>query len=270
MATLFASEMKIEGLTAAEVYAQYELDWNEWPVAWGAPFIDKDGDGIYNPDKDVPGVSEEPCQTIWWVANDLDASVTQYMYGGLPLKVEVQGTFFAFKTTGALGNTMFRKYKIINKNTIRFDSTYFCMWSDPDLGGGFDDYTGCDTLLSLGFVYNADADDEIYGTTPPASGFDFFQGPKVPTGNAADSAKYLGKYVHGYQGLGMTSFFYFSQNVETDFTDPDQGTYAGTKEWKRMFEGKKIQNRYTLYRYSYRKSYQISVKRRSGKRYRMD
>jgi hypothetical protein len=238
MTNLFAAEMKDEGMTAEQVYAQYVLDWQQWPAAWGAPFIDKDGDGIYNPDKDIPGVSEEPCQTIWWVANDLDPAVTQYMYGGLPLKVECQATFFAFNTTGPLGNTMFRKYKLINKNTVRFDSVYFCMWSDPDLGGGFDDYTGCDTTLSLGFVFNSDANDEIYGTTPPASGFDFFQGPRVP-GEPGDSAKYLGKYVHGYKGLGMTSFFYFSQNVEVDFQDPTQGSYAAVRQWRNMFEGKK-------------------------------
>lgn len=237
MNNLFAAEIKDEGMTAEQVYAQYALDWQQWPAAWGAPFIDKDGDGIYNPDKDIPGVSEEPSQTIWWVANDLDPAVTQYMYGGLPLKVECQATFFAFNTTGPLGNTIFRKYKLINKNTIRFDSVYFCMWSDPDLGGAFDDYAGCDTTLSLGFVYNGDSNDEIYGTTPPASGFDFFQGPRIP-GLPSDSAKFLGKYIHGYKGLGMTSFFYFSQGVEADFSDPTQGSYAAVRMWRNMFEGK--------------------------------
>ncbi len=237
MNTLFSAEIKDEGLTAEQIYAQYDLDWQQWPAAWGAPFIDKNGDGIYEPDVDIPGVSEEPCQTIWWVANDFDPAVTTYLYGGLPLKVEVQATFFAFKTTGPLGNTVFRKYKLINKNTIKFDSMYFCMWSDPDLGGAFDDFAGCDTTLSLGFVYNGQAKDDIYGLTPPAAGFDFFQGPRIP-GLPTDSAKFLGNWVKGYKGLGMTSFFYFSQGVEADFSDPVQGNYQAVQQWRNMFEGK--------------------------------
>ena len=49
-------------------------------------------------------------------------------------------------------------------------------WSNPDLGNAADDYVGCDTLLSLGFVYNGDNNDETgYGTPPPAAGYDFFQ-----------------------------------------------------------------------------------------------
>lgn len=239
MANLYATEIALEGLTAEQVYAQYDLDWNQWPAAWGAPFIDKDANGVYDPTKDIPGVSEEPSQTIWWVANDFDEATTTYLYGGLPMKVEVQATFFAFQTTGPLGNTIFRKYKLISKNTIRFDSMYFCMWSDPDLGGAFDDFAGCDTTLALGYVYNGVANDDIYGTTPPASGFDFFQGPKVPTGDMNDSAKFLGKWLKGYKGLGMNSFFYFSQGVEADFSDPTQGNYAGVTHWRNMFEGKK-------------------------------
>ena len=51
-------------------------------------------------------------------------------------------------------------------------------WSDPDLGNANDDYVGCDTTLSLGFVYNGDNNDESgYGAAPPAMGYDFFQGP---------------------------------------------------------------------------------------------
>ena len=242
MKLLFASEIKLEGATAEAVYAQYDLDWNQWPAAWGAPFIDKNGDGVYDPTVDVPGmgdpVEDPPCQTIWWVANDLDQATTVYLYGGLPMKVEVQATFWGYKRNGALGNTMFRKYKLINKNTINFDSMYMCMWSDPDVGGGFDDFAGCDTSLSLGFVYNGAPRDDIYADTPPAAGFDFFQGPRIP-GLPTDYAQYNGKWVQGYKGLGMTSFFYFSQGVEPDFSDPDQGVYAGVKQWRNMFEGKK-------------------------------
>jgi hypothetical protein len=78
---------------------------------------------------------------------------------------------------------------------------YVSQWADPDLGNYLDDLVGCDVSRSLGYVYNADNnDDGYYGSTPPAVGFDFFKGPK------------------GYAGteLGMTSF-----NKYTNGTDPD-------------------------------------------------
>ncbi|MCI0706705.1 MAG: hypothetical protein L0Y80_04365 [Ignavibacteriae bacterium] len=31
------------------VVAQYATDWDEWPVQFGAPFIDRNGNGIYDP-----------------------------------------------------------------------------------------------------------------------------------------------------------------------------------------------------------------------------
>ena len=51
-----------------------------------------------------------------------------------------------------------------------------------DLGFPGDDATGCDTLLSLGYVYNGtprDANFANINLAPPSAGFDFFQGPKV-------------------------------------------------------------------------------------------
>lgn len=238
MAALYTAEVADEGLTAEQIYNQYDLDWQRWPAQYGAPFIDKDGNGVYDPDKDVPGMSEDPSQTIWAVANDLSEAATTYMYGALPMQIEYQATYWAYKTSGALGNTLFRKYLIINKNTAAFDSMYLCMWSDPDLGGAFDDFAGVDTVLSLGYVYNAVAYDDIYKDTPPAAGFDFFQGPRIP-GGPSDSAKYRGKWLKGYIGMPATSFFMFSQGQDANWSDPGQGSYlTGALYWRNLFQGK--------------------------------
>jgi hypothetical protein len=53
-----------------EVYDNYAYFWQNWPTEWGAPYDDVDGDGFYNPDTDIPGVSGAD-QTIWVVANDV-------------------------------------------------------------------------------------------------------------------------------------------------------------------------------------------------------
>ena len=46
-------ESLIEGKTQQEIRTQYEIDWNEWPAEFGAPYTDKDGNGIYNPQTDI-------------------------------------------------------------------------------------------------------------------------------------------------------------------------------------------------------------------------
>ena len=67
------------------------------------------------PTVDVPGVKGAD-QTIWFVANDLDAGATVFLYGTNPIGIEMQATIWAYAQTGALGNMFFRKYKLINKS----------------------------------------------------------------------------------------------------------------------------------------------------------
>ncbi len=138
---------------------------------------------------DIPGVSGA-AQTVWFVANDNNSTNTTNLHGALPLGIECQYTNWAYAQEGALGNMLFKRYLLINKSAITFDSMYVCQWADPDLGFANDDFVGCDTSLSLGFVYNASNSDQTYGSLPPpAGGFDFFQGPLVPApGHVRDLA----------------------------------------------------------------------------------
>ncbi len=228
---------KYETYTAKQIFDQYVKDWNEWPAADGAPYTDVDHNGIYDPTKDIPGVSGAD-QTIWYVANDLDASRTYYLAGQDPFGIEFQRTIWAYRRSGALGNIIFQKNKIINKSGYRIDSMYVAQWADPDLGGGLgykDDYTGCDTVLSLGYVYNGDASDGFFGPKPPATGFDFFQGPLIP-GVATDSGKVDGKYVKGKKNLGMTAFNFFI-NSNATYVDPRLNDPRGTTEWYNLMKG---------------------------------
>ncbi len=154
---------------------QYETDWNEWPAADGAPFVDINSNGIYDPNIDIPGV-EGADQTIWYVANDLDQNKTQSFYGALPLGVEMQVTVWGYKNP-LYANVLFRKYKIINKSNDVFNNMYISMWSDQDVGDNTDDYAGCDSVLNLGFTYNSKDYDKIYGNQPPAVGLEFLNLP---------------------------------------------------------------------------------------------
>ncbi|HEX7076807.1 MAG TPA: hypothetical protein VF363_00110, partial [Candidatus Eisenbacteria bacterium] len=134
--------------------------------------------------------------TIWSVFNDADPGVHTNEAGSTePLGIEVQQSVFAYARSGALGNIIFVKWRIINKGSNTLDSTFVSVWSDPDLGGAGDDLVGCDTTLSLGYCYNATNNDQLYGGTPPAVGFDFFKGPSV-AGNPLGMTSF-NKYVNG-------------------------------------------------------------------------
>lgn len=215
-----SQDANLEGTSASNLRSQYEKDWNEWPWQKGAPYADVDHNGSYNPAVDIPGVPGAN-QTIWFVANDLNVQQARYPYGANPFGIEMQATIWGYSQSGALGNMFFRKYKIINKTNRSFPDMYVSMWSDVDLGNSTDDFAGCDTVLSLGYCYNAIANDATYNPLPPpAVGFDFFQGPKV----------------NGVP-LPMTAFYYFARG-DAAVVDPTQGDIQGSNQFYNFFQGK--------------------------------
>lgn len=176
-------------------------DYNAGAVPHGAPPVDTLSDGSLTILGD---------EMLWAVYNDADPTNHKNQAGStLPLGVEVQQTTFAFNRQGALGNTIFIQYKIINKGGNTLDSMYVSQWSDPDDGYAGDDVVGCDTTLSVGYVYNGTNSDNIYGAQVPAVGYDFFQGPRIIRGTAPGDTSFL----------GMKSF-----NKYTNGTDPDNDT----------------------------------------------
>jgi len=208
----------------------YEKDYHEWPIEDGAPYVlDKDGNKV--PDF----VGDE---VLWCVSNDMDQTRSTYTYGTLPMGLEQQMTVFGFNRSGDLGDMVFKKYKLINKGNLTLREVYLAYWSDTDLGDASDDYTGCDTTLKLGYTYNGDNNDEnYYGTTPPAVGYVFFQGPMVES-VVTDSAKFLTTWRHGYKNLPMTGFSFYINMAGTRFLDPDQGVAAGSIQFYNYMTGK--------------------------------
>jgi hypothetical protein len=162
--------------TEQDIKNKYENHWNNWPALEGAPFYDKNGNGIYEPNFDIPGIPGAD-QTIWFRAVDFDTSLSKSVFGSLPLGIEIQATYWAYKQNGALGNTIFKKYKVINRSNIQLNDLYFSITADPDIGDATDDYVGCDTLLSLAYAYNAFEYDEVFKNHPPAFGYLLLKGP---------------------------------------------------------------------------------------------
>ncbi|MFA6981165.1 MAG: T9SS type A sorting domain-containing protein [Ignavibacteriaceae bacterium] len=220
-----------EGLPPGPIRDAFEKDYNEWPFDDGAPYVfDKSGNKV------PEFIGDE---VLWCVSNDLDLTRSTYTYGTAPMGLEQQMTVFGFNRTGDLGDMVFKKYTLINKGNLTLKDVILAYWSDTDLGDAADDYTGCDTVLKLGYTYNADNNDEkFYGTAPPAVGYVFFQGPIVE-GAASDSAKFLTQWRHGYKNLPMTAFtFYINSDPTGLYTDPDLGVAAGSIQFYYYMTGK--------------------------------
>ncbi|MEK6569742.1 MAG: hypothetical protein AABZ61_00110, partial [Bacteroidota bacterium] len=184
--------------------------------------------------RDEPGVAggdpNSPAdQVIWTASNDLDSDQSRAFQFSEPVGLELQFTIWGYKRTDALGSVFFKRLKFINKGGVDIgggqkgafyiDSMYVCLWSDIDLGSFSDDLAGCDTTLSLGFIYNSNAIDltyRRYGLPPPATGYDFFQGPKIAS--PGDSGVFDLKRVRGFKNLPMTAFSYFSAG--SPYSDP--------------------------------------------------
>ena len=177
-------------------------DWLMWGrmVPYGAPYIDVNHNGTYEPAVDTPGI-RGAVQTIFICMTDgfpESHTIGEGFGGGTPpLFAELHMTAWGYDNPG-YQDIIFKKFVLINKNDTAWNSTYTAITADPDLGFMDDDYIGCDTALKLGFCYNADNMDGdgsgySYGANPPAVGF-----------------KWL--ICSGVTNIGLTSFTYFTNN----------------------------------------------------------
>ena len=155
-------------------------DWANWGlmVPYGAPFVDVNNNGTYEPAIDTPGV-KNASSTIFICLTDGFYSehnpIEGFGGGTQPLYAEVHLTAWCYSQL-SYADMQFIKYVVINKATQPWTRTYFSIVSDPDLGYANDDYIGCDTTRKLGFCYNATNNDQIYGIAPPAVGFVLLKG----------------------------------------------------------------------------------------------
>ncbi len=168
-------------------------DWYAGAVPYGAQQVGVRSDGKLSINSD---------QLLWSVYNDLDAGTHHNPAGHtIPMAVEVQQASYAFNQPGALENTVFIRFRITNRNIIPLTDFRIGFWVDPDIGDASDDLTGCDPATGLTYAYNSSsAPDLVYGTNPPAVGFDIVQGPVGPAGSR----------------LGLASFCHFVSGAEPD------------------------------------------------------
>jgi hypothetical protein len=193
--------------TQAALFPNYKVPEiiKEWPahgdVSLGqdyylAPFMDVNEDGKYNwEDGDYPWhdiYKTKDCRVdrrvslygdlnYWWVMNDKGNIHTET--GADPIGMEIRAQAFAFATNDEINNMTFYNYELINRGSLTLYDTYFGFFTDGALGNPNDDYVGCDVNRGLAYYYNGNNFDadlsgyKGYGSSPPAVGVDFFEGP---------------------------------------------------------------------------------------------
>jgi hypothetical protein len=155
-------------------------DWLNWQlmVPFGAPFIDVNHNGVFEPFIDTPGVKGAK-QTLFACLTDgfIEEHKLGEGFGGgtAPIFAEMHWTSWAYDNPG-LEDMQFMRFEVINKSMRSWDSTHMAIVADPDLGFPDDDYIGCDTIRKLGYCYNSSDTDGTgggvsYGLHPPAVGF---------------------------------------------------------------------------------------------------
>lgn len=188
--------------------------WQKWGdmVPFGAPFVDVNHNGIYEPLIDKPGIKgagETNFICVTDAADTLHHIGNGYGAGTLPLGAEIHFTYWAphiTEDTATLhyaDNTVFMKYEIINKSNNVWTGTYFSFLDDGRIGNETDDYIGCDTSINLVYYYNSGNVDGTglpreYGYNPPSYGCALYKGAFLNSNPSVD--------------LGITSFGYFYGN----------------------------------------------------------
>ena len=204
-----------------------------WP-ADHAPFVDVDGDGIYNPHNgDYPDILGD--MTLFCIYNDNydfynNGYVVHGETGGAPLGIEIHCMLYGFNAPDdeILNNTLFMRQWIYNRSANDYHDTYIGSWTDVDIGFSHDDYIGCNVQNGYYYGYNAeevDGDGEpgSYGANPPAQIIMILGGPTMDP-DGLDNPKYdsngnqivdesingigFGDGIVDNERLGMTGFLY--------------------------------------------------------------
>ena len=174
-------------------------DWANWGlmVPFGAPFVDVNHNGTYEPQIDTPGVKNAN-QTVFVCFTDANPLThTGYGFGGgtQPLGAEFHLTAWGYNKP-IINDIQFLKWEIINKSNSSWDSTFFGLVSDHSFSlMCSDNYIGCDTTRNLGYCYSVNS--HTNNLISPAVGFDILKGP-------------INKHLNPQDSIFMNSFVHFS------------------------------------------------------------
>lgn len=185
-----------------------------------APYMDVDGDAIYNPMAgDYPIIKGD--QAIYTIFNDNYS--THQNSGGQAIGVEIHLMAYAYgpcsitSSNSFLNYTTFYNFKIINRSSFPILNTYASLFNDLDIGSYMDDYVGSDVADHYTYSYNSASSP----SNEPAIGIVQLKGP-INTTNGIDDDN-DGITDEAFENMSMTNFMYFNNSfpgVSVSQTDP--------------------------------------------------
>jgi len=200
-----------------------------------APFKDWNNDGIYNPYAgDFPLIKGD--ETVLFIFNDDRKPHADSKGNKLRLEVIAMAYSFDCNADSALWNTVFLNYKITNRSSVTYDSSYIGLFVDTDLGDALDDYIASDVTRGAFYAYNGDSIDgsgspHDYGANPPAQAVVFLSGAKMDDDGIDNTAGICDVGLNGFnfgngivddEHLGMSGFMAFqSMGTYIPITSPD-------------------------------------------------
>lgn len=211
------------------IHNQYNIDFTKIktnPDLQWAPFVDLNGDGLYNVyDGDYPQIKGD--QMAWWALND---DSTHFNSNGRPLKIDMGIAAYVFECpqNEVVKNSVFVDFEIINRSGHSYDSTYIGFYTDFDLGCPYDDYLGCMPDANSYYVYNKDVEDN-----PDCFGVPGF-GLNIPVQSVAFLNRTLDHFLYG-DNLGVppyhpvinpsapTEFYNYLKGYSSNGTPPTLG-----------------------------------------------
>ncbi|MFA6233421.1 MAG: choice-of-anchor X domain-containing protein, partial [Bacteroidota bacterium] len=226
---------------SAALKSQVLTDLMEWPVQFGAPYVDSNSNGVYDPDSSIwmqGGVCDVPRipgdEALWFVSNDLDSRRVSNLYGSIPIGMEIQTMVWASTGHPLLDNVIFREHTLIHKGIDDLEEMSLGEWEDSDMGDPLDDHCGVDTALGLSYTYNGISRDLEYGI-PPATGTVWLQTPVVPRSGV--TARFGLGVRKDYANLPLSAFVFYI-NTSSTYVDPEMGTMSGGLEMMNNFSGR--------------------------------
>lgn len=179
-----------------------------------APFIDVNGDGVYNAlSGDYPRFQGD--QMLWQMYNDAGGAKTST--NTVALSIQIGMLAWAYNRGTVADNIQYYEYTIANRGG-QIDSTVVSVFTDFDLGFATDDYMGFDSARRMGYNYNSAAVD--------GSGQTGAYGNQVPVAGVALMRAVGDAPLAGYRepAGAFTYFTNIGMGFPVEITDPTTGT----------------------------------------------
>ncbi|MCB2206567.1 T9SS type A sorting domain-containing protein [bacterium] len=217
-------------LTSSEQW-RFAKDIAEWPVQLGAPWVDSNGNGIYDPDTSIwktGGDTDHPhyrgVQSLFCASNAMDDIRLTNLYGSPAYPLELHTHIWADSGHPLLDDVVFREHTIINRGNLPLEDAYAAIWQDPDFGDPLNDFCGVDTISAVAYTYNGREIDAVY-SPPAAAGTVWLQTPIVPASGAV--ARFGDAVRDGYRNIPLSSFVYYI-SADPRYRDPQLKNPVGT------------------------------------------